>query len=447
MANPNVRLPTSGLSKGGQPTALGGFDRFGGPGWDLGTVVAYDYNTGFYTVALDSGATAASVQRVVDSPTSGVLQPGTRVVVCTSLPRGPYIMGMLAGDHPTLSAPPTAWDSGTAPGDHAIRSMGGGAVGVTVDGKAYVAAGPAVGVFADSATETLHTVTTDAYTRTAMGSSGVARTERGPNAFWRYGTVYLDVGATGDLINLRIVNDSTGDNDFQAEVSPGGGFTLRAAGGFSRVVQGVDATSVLGDADEYVSGTKKITVDGAVTEDLGPLITTTASTEDTTAGKRTQVTMKDRFSMTIGSTRDVHIGSTRYEFASDVEWVVGDPRSSVPTPGSMQALINYVGDTHVVSVLPGTSFNVVTTGPGTVNLGVPGAAAPNPLGGHIVTAAPGVFSVTKYEPLAALIQTLLTWMDTHQHVSLGAPPTIPSSPIVSPLVAAMQSQTVKVGPL
>jgi hypothetical protein len=228
--------------------------------------------------------------------------------------------------------------------------------------------------------------------------------------------------------------------------------------GCSWYVRGGDYRQVVGDVVHEVTGSLSESVSGEHTLQTGARTVTSDSLIDAVASGRSTTTGGESYSRTGGLSRTQVGGEARYDFSSGVEWVVGDPRAGVPSVGAAQALINYVGDTHIVNVLPGKSFNVVTTGPGTVNLGVPGVATPNPLGGHFVTPAPGVFSVTKYEPLAALLSTLFTLFDTHSHPTPGAPPTTVFVPPVVPVpmslnatlggtLAALQSQTVKVGPL
>ena len=452
---PNVRHPTSGLSPIRQSGSVQGPPPFTGQPWDLGTVESYDPATRRYFVQMDSGGAPVFLTRVVDHPgETSVLPQGARVVVCSVLPRGQYIFGCLEGNDPTLGVAATPWESGTNPGDHVMRSMGGGTVGVLASGTAVLSSGPGMGVFVNGIKERTDLITNELEESTAAGRRGVATTTAGANAYWRMGIgavqpeiVYLDVGATGDIIDLRVISPVSGGNVARFHVSPNGQVDLEADAGFSRVIKGQEAVNISGDRVTSVSGTDTLSVVGARTEEFGSVSRASGPASEAVVGNHTSVVSGDRNSQTVGATRHIGLSKARFEYGDNIEWVVGDPRNLKFTPGAVQALINYVGDTHVVSVLPGKSFNVVTTGPGTVNLGVPGVAVPNPLGGHIITAAPGVFSVTKYEPLAALIQTLLTWMDTHVHTSLGVPPTVPSTPIVSPLVAALQSQTVKVGPL
>ena len=87
--------------------------------------------------------------------------------------------------------------------------------------------------------------------------------------------------------------------------------------------------------------------------------------------------------------------------------------------------------------------------PASVNLGCDGAAVYDPTtGGHITTCVPAPFGVMKFEPFAALMQTLLTWLDTHEHpsaVGLTGPPVIPSTPSVAPGVPLIRSIRVGVG--
>jgi hypothetical protein len=452
MPTPKVKHPTSGLSGTGQAASLRGPTPFAGPTWDLGTVKSYDPITQRYVVDLFSGGQPVNVSRIVDHPgAAGALPVGSVVVVCGGIPRGPYIFGAVQGDAAAMRLPATPWEPGNLAGDLTIRSMGGGVVGVLNSGTAVVAAGPGTGVFANAIKERLDVVGNEIDELTAAGRRGVEVTAAGPNVYWRYSKVEMDVASGGDIIDLRITQPASYDYRGQVQVNEEGLLTLRMEEGFTRVV-GNETAEITGDETKVVGGNSSVTITGNLSESAGIVSRSSDSVTDTSGGNRSVATLGNVFTHTSGSTRSVGLSKARYEYGDSIEWVVGDPRNLKFTPGAMQALINYVGDTHVVNVLPGKAFNVVTTGPGTVNLGVPGVAAPNPLGGHFVTPAPGVFSVTKYEPLAALIQTLLTWMDTHIHTATGpaaptTPPVVPSTPIVSPLVAALQSQTVKVGPL
>lgn len=449
MNPPTVKQPpTSRLSGISQQAVLRGPAPYGSPSFSLGVVKTFDPTTQKYAVDLFSGGQPVNLSRIVDHPaTAGVLSPGTVVVVGGGFDRGPFIFGAVQGDAMPMRMQVTPWESGDLSGDNVIRSMGGGAVGALHSGSAFISAGPGTGVFANAVKERLDILGHEIDELSAAGRRGVEITDAGPNVYWRYDRVEMDVGGKGQIIDLRIKSQTTNDYNAQMQATEDGQLTLRLDGGFTRIIGASEVTEIAGDKTEIVQGNSNVDVNGALVESAGRTERNSGSVIDSSAGERSVTTLGKVFTHTSGGTRNIGLSKASFEYGDSIEWVVGDPRNLKFTPGAMQALINYVGDTHVVSVLPGTSFNVVTTGPGTVNLGVPGVATPNPLGGHIITAAPGVFSVTKYEPLAALIQTLLTWMDTHIHLSLGVPPAVPSTPIVSPLVAALQSQTVKVGPL
>lgn len=333
-----ARRPTRRFS--GQPTNLGpdvsgdplspepgdvrrgaGWTEPGRPVRERGRIVAVDANRRAYRV-VTLGGRSITCLRIQDSPQDHALLPiGTDVRVDWSL-GVPYIDGVLPGegdvpdpaqnpvDNPTgtdgfaVSDPildrnygangrPPGAPTDVLPGDFVRRSPDGATVGAYHGQLAMLHGGHLAQLLLFGGSDRVELIAGLLRIVTWMGESKVVNEDGRTSFIWRGGasqlaetgadenryTVHLDVGATGNLVNLRV---TTIDQQtlFQAhvtregriEVFGGAGldatFGNRDAAGQQVRFEGPLARRVAGDAADEVNGNRTATVDGDASEEL-----------------------------------------------------------------------------------------------------------------------------------------------------------------------------------
>lgn len=296
--------------------------------FERGVVLEVDARRHSYRVSLNSGRTA-TMGRIRASPgDTGLLEPGTNVVVSNALGE-PYIFGILplgtahtdAG--PTLSgldghggADPaldrgltaSARDPGAPtdllPGDAALRGPDGASVAALRGRVAQLQGGPLARVQAFGDGDRVHITAGELRTSTWVGESAYTNEGGHTNYRWRGGTdqttqtgpdegrytVALDVGSEGDVIRLELTNRE-GQALFRLHVDAQGHVELFAAGGIAQTGgdgpgavhetahHGSGAHEITGDRSERVGGLRKDEIGGAWHAAAGSLIEVVSGTD------------------------------------------------------------------------------------------------------------------------------------------------------------------------
>jgi hypothetical protein len=242
-------------------------------------------------------------------------------------------------------------------------------------------------------------------------------------------------------------------------------------------IVGVDGVDIIsgGKSDvrgkEIVTSSKEVDIRGAYTQtvkqdhtsSVGGSRDTTVSASDTTMiGVDQNLVVSRDVNETVNGKRHEKVlgglptaalpGFAAYELElvnGGITYILGDPLGGANPLGmqSMNVLVNTGGVNFGLGPLATGNFNVISTLPGSVNLGASGTVTRLPTGQVVVVAA-APFSAMMLEPFNTMMTALLTWLDTHTHVSAvgpSTPPVVPSSPIVQPLLPLIGSLRVKIG--
>lgn len=480
--------------------------------WETGIVRDYKAATRTYTVQLASGRQPLEMPRLVRDPgDTSIIPRDTWVVVHDELgfpvidailPQAPTRPVELApnrvsevrgvgGEDPVFEVPNDAANFrqpndpvDVVAGDRVIAGPEGNLLAVLAGGSNVMKSSPFAQVRTHGLTDMVEIISKVYRHITAMGDMRIVNDGGKTSLIWRAGsdqetengageenwTIRLDVGATGDLFNFEV---TTPHGNTLAKIHMSADGRVEILG-----VKGVDITSGgEGETREDLAGSKRTRVGGDLTQEtkgnrsevVGGESRTQVSKGHTTVvgGARSQMVNGDELSY-VGGKQVTKIqgglpvpppapGTLAQKtevINGSLETVIGNPLSgALPVAQQKATWVNYVGGyTFVVqpTALPPPlgAFNVVTSTPGSVLLGANGAAVYNPITGTHQVIAVAPFGVMKYEPWAAMMQTLLTWLDTHTHGSAVGPttqPLIPSSPTVGPSMATVRSVRVAVG--
>lgn len=440
-------------------------------GWSEGTVVGHtDGSPHYYDVMPDGGdGMLRAIPRVLINPgDSDVLPLHTRVLLCYLLPRGPYIHGVIPT--PAASGQFTITEAGpdSLPGDRLMRSPDGNFVAAFVGGMSALGSGgmAQVRTHANGHVDVL----SETYTHHTAGSeTKITRTEGETNIAVRVGAsaaenagpgtqdawqLRIDAGSTGDLLRVSVTAPN-GQELGHLHMSAGGRISLYASDGRIDHTEGDVATVAVGNAARHVTEGDSLSVDGKRSEAYGSLshAVTGAESYSVGAARLTSVGAND---MTVVSGDQVTqvSGNTLHTLISDFQQVVAplyDARTPLASGLASASWVNYTGGFNFVlqPTAAGNSFSVVSSLPGSVNLGVDGAAVYNPATGkHEIVAGPGVCAVTMHEPLVTWLGQLLSWLDKHEHATSVGPttrPVLPATPILSPTTSTFGSLRVRVG--
>lgn len=460
-----LRLPSAGATPAYAPPGAGP-GSYTSTAWCEG-IITHANADGTYSVRVTS--TAQDLQRVprihANASDDELIPEGTTVLLNTGLPMGAYVLGIIKLNNTPFSpiAPTSTPDvPDKIAGDRRIEGPEGNVVAVLADGtnvlksasNAQLITYPnghvdlLAGTFRQITAFGESSVTSDGtsvnYSLRA-GTSVQAHTGMGLRDSW---TLRIDAGADGDLLRVRVTTPKNDDlsrwrmrSNGSVETFARGGRVDQIFTGDTRVVVGPDTTQVTGPSSLKVTGTR--------TTDLGSRKDEVVGADDQlVGGVQTVAVGAERYVSVLG-TQSHHVqGTCTSDVLGDYQRVVAAvTRGGVPK-GQGMAWINYGGGMSFV-VQPtaiGGSFNVVTTLPASVNLGVTGAAVYNPLTGkHDITAVPGPYAAVLYEPLLAFLQALLLWMDTHVHATLGTPAPVPASSVVSGMLPTFRSTRVTIG--
>lgn len=505
-----AKLPGSPISEETSKFGTRAF-RTGGRGvWTQGTILGYNAERQSYTVRTSSSDGIPDVPRLVRDPGEvGVLPTNTNVVLHDALgfwvidsvlklaPSNPVELNPtfvsevrgVGGEDPTY-AQDAAGASYRPPndpldvlsGDWLRKSRDGNLMGVLAGGTNVMKSG-AFSQIRTHALGDLVEIFSQTYRHlTAMGDLNIVNDGGKTSLIWRAGsdqstengpntgnwTIHLDVGATGDLFNFEVTTPQ-GQTLARLHMSSDGRVSILGTAGVD-ITSGSNGTTredLAGSKASTVHGDSSQTIKGTTTEVFeGPRTTEVAKNDTVLVGNDLNTTVMNARNAYVGGQQTTTVqggplpptpGSVALKWEvlnGGVETVVGNPlKAALPTALQGQNWINYVGGFNF-AIQPGAlpppvgAFNVISTLPGSVQLGANGVAVYNPTtGGHDVTAV-APFGVMMYEQFMAMMSVLLTWMDTHVHgtaVGPSSPPFVPASSLVNPLLPPIRSVRVSVG--
>ena len=459
---------------------------------ERGVIMAVDAQQQMYRVHLNSGRTML-MARVRTHPGDVVVLPvGVFVMVSFALGM-PYIIGVLppesavvneenvtsvtdvdghGGEDPLLGRSMGVTSRGpnepvdVVPGDFVGTGPDGASVSALHGKVAQLRGSPLAKVQAFGDNDLVQIIAGVMRTVTWMGESRVVNDEGKTSFQWRGGTdqlsqtggdeerytIKLDVGHTGNMINLEVCNR---DNQavFRFHVSPEGQVELYAAGGFNQHSGDNDAAvhpvNYHGSVAEVVTGGASRQVSGDVTE------THEGSRTETVSGNHA-VTVGQDSSLTVSRAQNVSVGgnSTTVVTGDMAVNTMGDCKTTVIGPGKVHSVKTTGGDVTVETQLG--AFDVATTG-GTISLNAltgqvrltasiiellasTGSISLGAPSSNITIGSGAVSGAVRWEQLNVILQTLVGEINVmrgllaaHFHV----PPTLPSvslSPVATPII-------------
>jgi hypothetical protein len=382
-------------------------------------------------------------------------------------PRGPIIYGVLPGYDASQSQPfITEGENEPQPGDRVLKSSDGNFVAALSGGMNVMSSGGMaqvrtaesghVDIFSEtfvhhtSGSETRITRDQDGKTNYAFRAGADSQQHAGPLSTDAW-ILRVDAGATGDV--LRIAVTTPGKKELShVHFTAGGRIEVLALDGMHTQVQTQATQMVVGDSIRQVEGRELVAVSDARTETYGSLTHSVTGAETSSAAART-ATVAGTDRLAVAGDRFVNVGGDELKTVFGQSQIVygplTDPRTALAGASSDAAWLNYSGGFTFVPMRPGGGFSVVSSLPGSVNLGVDGAPVSIPgLDKQQIIAAPGIFSAVLYEQLIIWLGQLLLWLDTHTHGTAtgpSTPPVFPIGPQLNPNMVTFQSLRVKMG--
>lgn len=459
---------------------------------ERGVIMAVDAQQQMYRVHLNSGRTMLMARLRTHPGDVVVLPVGVFVMVSFALGM-PYILGVLppesavvneenvtsvtdvdghGGEDPLLGRSMGVTSRGpnepvdVVPGDFVGTAPNGSSVSALHGKVAQMRGSPLAKVQAFGDNDLVQIIAGVMRTVTWMGESKVVNDEGKTSFQWRGGTdqlsqtggdeerytIKLDVGHTGNMINLEVCNR---DNQavFRFHVSPEGQVELYAAGGFNQHSGDNDAAvhpvNYHGSVAEVVTGGASRQVSGDVTE------THEGNRTETVSGNHA-VTVGQDSSLTVSRDQNVSVGgnSTTVVTGDMAVNTMGDCKTMVIGPGKVHSVKTTGGDVTVETQLG--AFDVATTG-GTISLNAltgqmrltasiiellasTGSISLGAPSSNITIGSGAVSGAVRWEQLNVILQTLVGEINVmrgllaaHVHV----PPTLPSvslSPVATPII-------------
>lgn len=477
--------------------------------WLTGVVVDYDPNNQRYRVAVDGIGLNDTMPRLVRDPGETTILPPETVVAChdelgywvidavikqaavvpSRLPPptvtevrgvgGEDPVRAARADGPALRAPTDPVD--VLANDWVRRSPEGNLIGVLAGGVNTMQSSPFAAVRTHALEELVEIFAHKYRHLSSMGNFEI-RSERGKTSLvWRAGsdqsnengpgrenwTIRLDIGATGDLFDFSITTPE-GQVLSRIHMNAQGRIQILGTDGVD-IVSGGDAKSTTkqiavanqemqfkGDVTELIDKNVRLEIGGSrdvAVSGNDELIV--GSDHNQTISRDWNHTVNNKVKQKVlgGLPTSALPGVAAYELEvvnGGITYIIGDALSGASPAGmqSFNVLVNGTGGvTFALGPQAAGMFNVITTLPASVNLGASGASVKLP-NGSVQTVAVAPFGAMKFEPYAALMTALLTWLDTHVHICAvgpSTPPVIPSSPIIGPLVPVIRSVRVAIG--
>lgn len=473
--------------------------------WTTGVVVDYNPLSQNYRLSIEGAGFNDTVPRLARDPGDlTILPPETIVVVHDAL--GYWVIDAVLKQAPvgtTRLPPPTISEirgiGGEDParaqdengpsnravsdpvdvlaGDWVRRGQDGNFMGVLAGGVNAMQSSPFAAVRTHALEELVEVFAHQYRHISAMGNFEI-KTDNGKTSLtWRAGadqseengagqenwTIRLDVGAVGDLFDLSV---TTPDGNLLSRIHLNSQGKIQILG-----VEGVDIISggdpkVIGkevtasSKEVEIGGYHKQTIAQDKTEHVGGSRSYTVSANDSSmfGNDKSEVVSRDFNSTINGHHRQKVMGGLipapgvpAYELElmnGGMTIVLTDVLSGANPAGmaSFNVINNFGGINFACAPTATGGFNVITTLPGSVNLGANGTAIKLPNGAwQFVAVAP--FGVMMFEPFVAMMTALLVALDTHIHITAVGPTTpIPIfTAAVSSLIPLIRSLRVSVG--
>lgn len=477
--------------------------------WLRGKVAVYHPETYTYSVNVEDGAPIPDVVQLLDTPgdvkplppetpvvihneaglwvIAGVLPPGIarrnepdRVDVSEVRGVGgedPVRAGDLNGDGRPENAP-----IDVQAGDRLHFTPAGNFVGALDGGTNVMKSSAMAQVRTHQVNDMVEIISSQFRHVTDMGESQVVNDEGHLSYTWRVGaneeydtgggkenyTVHFEVGAEGDLVHFEVTTPE-GRTLSMMHASADGRLELYASGGID-ITSGEGGTFsdvTAGDRDALIEGT----LTSVVKKSADYIYRATRTTR--VSGNDSLVVGGDALTSISGSARGLvsrfleqtvmggmlpqpGAAAARIDYVNGgVQTVLGNPVKGALPLKQTASWLNFAGGFHFACTptalpFPAGGFAVLSQLPASVHLGCDGTVVPLPGGGYTVAPVPAPFGVVMYEPLALLLTTLATLIDTHIHTLVSpagptAPPTVPLSPTVASSLASLRSLRVSVG--
>lgn len=459
---------------------------------ELAQIVSVDSARMAYVVRTLRGRSLTGVPRLRNSPSDLTLLPvGTTVKVSFDL-GFPYIDGVIdmpayapddAGIPVTgvdgYSNPTTDFSTGSfrgpgepsdlLGGDTVFGNKAGARMGVLEGGTAILAGSGVAQVRAHALNDLVEVISRNYRHVTDMGVTEVKNADGRINWSFRGAsdqtneagadeenwTIRWDLGSEGDLLNFELTTPEGQtlfrlhvDGNGRAEIFGLDGVVIQSGsqndephvsehgGDSTDIVHGSRTVRTGGDVTETVEGTQAVTVDGNQNTVIGG-DSSTAAVRDVgvSAGRNTN--------RTTAGARNGSVALRESVLGGDYAVAVG--QEAYPSPG--YTLETLKGHIEFISRLGGdyrvnTPLGNVKTRSRKVTMST---SAPDSvvLGGDALAA-----HAAKFEQLEIFLKALLRWLDSHAHppgAPVGGPPTVPSSAVLSALIAPIKSQRVGFG--
>lgn len=476
--------------------------------WLTGVVADYDANTQRYRLAIDGIGLNDTVPRLVRDPgDTTILPPETVVAVHDEL--GYWVIDAVikqAAVVPSRLPPPTVTEirgiggedparasKNTGPtlrnsndpvdllaGDWVRQSPDGNLIGVLAGGVNTMQSSPFAAVRTHALEELVEIFAHKYRHISAMGNFDIKSEDGKTSLIWRAGsdqgnengpdrenwTIRLDVGATGDLFDFAVTTPE-GQTLARIHMSATGKVQILGVDGVD-IISGGNAKAV---GKEIVASNKELQVkgnlaheiDGDFTKNIGGTREVAISGNDSKVigSDKNEVISRDTNSTINGKWRQKVLGglpttalpgvaALELELVNGgVNFILGDLLSGANplAMASFNVLVGSGGVNFGLGPLSAGGFNVISTLPASVNLGANGTLVKLPTGA-VTAVAVAPFGAMLFEPFMTMMTALLTWMDSHVHITAvgpSTPPVVPSSPIVSPMLPLIRSVRVAIG--
>jgi hypothetical protein len=478
----------------------------------LGSILAYDDATQTYRVQTegnkrkpsDRGQFLVGVPRKqAHSGDCAVLAPQTTVIVDYGL-GFPYIDGVLPKSSSTSAVAGVAPDFGAAggsgaekadtggnyrqlntprgmlPGDQVLSGEDGNYIAALRGKETVLYGSERAQVIAFGLHDLVRSVCENYEHFSSIGNLQITNKDGRANLSFRAGsdqasqsggelenwTFRLDIGAEGQLFNMRVTSPDNSKTYAQIKMSPDGfleisGMSARAdttAGDRYTTTGGKHFVRTTGDTQEVIEGAITRDITGAETESIGSTRQATIGMDEVVSVNRNEVKSLGGQQITTvmggipldakptNKAKEVHVVNGSYVIE------VGSPKDGgIPSAMSGYKVYTYNGAVILGEnpMLPATvcSVNLNTLKPNSIGLGciVPGPwpeAALNPPTG----------SAMMYEKWLILFNTMVTLLDSHTHTTAWGPsgPAMAPAPVgfqtaLSGLTAAVKSLRVMIG--
>lgn len=436
-----------------------------------GTVVVGHWELGYPVIAAVLKQKATNAVEVSPARVTEVTGVGGEDSVC-----------QLPANHADNRAPNNPID--VLPDDWLRKSQSNNYVGVLAGGTNAMFSAPMAQVRTHGLDQMVEVIANKYRHISAMGNLEVDNSGGKTSLTWRAGadqstenganaenwTIRLDAGGSqeADLFRLRI---TTPQNNMLCELhmSANGRLSLYGLGGvdITSGSQGTYRIDVSENKEETIAGTSAT----AVAKDV---LETYRRNQETYVSANKRVSAGNDLEESVGHDRNAAVSNKMTTVVSGpatatpgtvavlweavnggIETVTGNPtKGGSPTALPAQNFINYSGDFNFATLLPSQKFQVLASGPDAITLGADGTAVYTPDGHTITPVVNPTLSghAAKFEQLEQLIRAMMTWMNTHTHLTAVGPTSPgaagsagPTETTLEPLIPLVKSIRVVIG--